>query len=92
MLHGKEEQRRPDSSYSLEDRMERAGDGAAARAVKLVEVLTGKNPRVAPMSDRRIKISDSSSRIDAWRGTRSSERGDREVEQQQVSPGSPKNF
>jgi hypothetical protein len=24
--------------------MERAGDGAAARAVKLVEALTGKNP------------------------------------------------
>jgi len=43
-IHGEEEQRRPDSSYSLEDRMERAGDGAAARAVKLVEVLTGKNP------------------------------------------------
>ncbi len=62
LLHGKEEQRRPDSSYSLEDRMERAGDGAAARAVKLVEVLTGENLRVAPMSDGRI--SGTSSRID----------------------------
>jgi len=64
LLHGKEEQRRPDSSYYLEDRMERAGDGAAARAVKLVEVLTEENLRVAPMSDGRIKISGSSCRID----------------------------
>jgi hypothetical protein len=32
--------------------------------VKLVEVLTGEYPRVAPMSDGRIKISGSSSRID----------------------------
>ena len=49
------------------------GDDAAARAVKLVGT-DGETLRVAPMSDRRIKIIDSSSRIDAWRGTRSLER------------------
>jgi hypothetical protein len=52
------------------------GDDAAARAVKLVGT-DGETLRVAPMSDRRIKISDSSSRIDAWRGTRSLERRQR---------------
>ena len=49
------------------------GDDTAARAVKLVGT-DGETLRVAPMSDRRIKISDSNSRIDAWRGTRSLER------------------
>ncbi len=49
------------------------GDNAAARAVKLVGT-DGETLRVAPMSDRGIKISDSSSRIDAWRGARSLER------------------
>ena len=52
------------------------GDDAAARAVKLVGT-DGEALRVAPMSGRRIKISDSSSRIDAWRGTRSLERRQR---------------
>jgi hypothetical protein len=52
------------------------GDDAVARAVKLVGT-DGETLRVAPMSDRRIKISDSSSRIDAWRGTRSLERRQR---------------
>jgi hypothetical protein len=52
------------------------GDDAAARAVKLVGT-DGETLRVAPMSDRRIKISDSTSRIDAWRGTRSLERQQR---------------
>jgi len=52
------------------------GDDAAARAVKLVGT-DGETLRVAPMSDRRIKIGDSSSRIDAWRGTRSLERRQR---------------
>ena len=66
------------------------GDDTAARAVKLVGT-DGETLRVAPRSDRRIKISDSSSRIDAWHGTRSLERRQRSGAIA-VKPGSPKNF
>ena len=40
------------------------GDDAAARAVKLVKVITGEEPRVTPMSDGRIKISGTGRHID----------------------------
>ena len=39
--------------------------GEAARAVKLVKVITGEEPRVTPMSDGRFRIRGTGRRVDA---------------------------
>ncbi len=61
------------------------GGEAVAKAVKLVEVLTGEKPQVTEMSDGKTRIRGSDKHRDPG-PLRRAKRDDREMEQPVVSP------